>query len=140
MYVVSCKYSPCGDVQSRGIVTRVMRQIIWHARYFLASRGIYSACGDDARHCLACLTNWHARDTSHDFNMAAPSEVVTDLIAEDNLVELWADYPCIFDVRSTDFKNRDLNGSRHCRRLRQKCKDDVWVISICASQWAALCG
>ncbi len=50
---------------------------------------------------------WERTDTSHDFNMAGPSEVVTDLIAEDNLVELWADYPCLFDVRSTDFKNRD---------------------------------
>ena len=30
-----------------------------------------------------------------------------EYILEDKLVDLWPNYPCLFDVRSPDFKNRD---------------------------------
>ena len=34
------------------------------------------------------------------------SELVTDAILEDQLVDIWQEYPCLY-VRSSDFKNRD---------------------------------
>ena len=36
------------------------------------------------------------------------SELVTEAILEDKLVDIWPEYPCLYDVRSSDFKNRDL--------------------------------
>ena len=36
------------------------------------------------------------------------SEVVAEaILAEDKLVDVWPKYPCIYNVRSRDFKNRD---------------------------------
>ena len=35
------------------------------------------------------------------------SNMVSEVILEDKLVDLWQDYPCLYDVRSPDFKNRD---------------------------------
>lgn len=39
--------------------------------------------------------------------MTAPSEHVIEVLLEDSLVEIWPDYPCLYDVRSPEFKNRD---------------------------------
>lgn len=39
--------------------------------------------------------------------MAAQSELVAEAILEDKLVDLWQEYPCLYDVRSVEFKNRD---------------------------------
>ena len=36
------------------------------------------------------------------------SELVADAILEDQIVDIWPDYPCLYDVRSPEFKNRDL--------------------------------
>ena len=36
------------------------------------------------------------------------NDMVNDVLLEDKLVELWPDYPCLYDVRSPEFKNRDL--------------------------------
>ena len=36
------------------------------------------------------------------------SELVTEAVLEDKLVDIWPEYPCLYDVRSSDFKNRDL--------------------------------
>jgi hypothetical protein len=35
------------------------------------------------------------------------SNVVDEIVAEEKLVEIWPDHPCLYDVRSADFKNRD---------------------------------
>ena len=35
------------------------------------------------------------------------SNMVSEVILEDKLVDLWQDYPCLYDVHSPDFKNRD---------------------------------
>ena len=35
------------------------------------------------------------------------SEHVADVILEDQLVDIWPEYPCLYDVRSSEFKNRD---------------------------------
>ena len=36
------------------------------------------------------------------------SELVAEAILEDKLVDIWPKFPCIYNVRSPDFKNRDL--------------------------------
>jgi hypothetical protein len=38
--------------------------------------------------------------------MASPSVVVSDAILEDKFIDLWQDYPCLYDIRSPDFKDR----------------------------------
>ena len=39
--------------------------------------------------------------------MADHSELVAEAILEDQLVDIWSDYPCLYDVRSPGFKNRE---------------------------------
>ena len=34
--------------------------------------------------------------------------LVSDALLEDKFVTIWPDYPCLYDVRSVDFRNRDL--------------------------------
>ena len=34
--------------------------------------------------------------------------LVSDALLEDKFVKIWPDYPCLYDVRSFDFRNRDL--------------------------------
>ena len=38
----------------------------------------------------------------------ATHDVVADIMLEDKMADLWPDYPCLYDVKSPDFKNRDL--------------------------------
>ena len=38
---------------------------------------------------------------------ASETSVMNEYISEDKLVDLWPNFPCLFDVRSPDFKNRD---------------------------------
>ena len=33
--------------------------------------------------------------------------LLSEIMLEEKLVELWPDYGCLYDVRSPDFKNRD---------------------------------
>ena len=40
--------------------------------------------------------------------MAEQSALVTDVILEDKIADIWPDYPCLYDVASPDFKNRDM--------------------------------
>ena len=41
--------------------------------------------------------------------MSANNDVLLkDALLEDNIVTLWPDYPCLYDVRSVDFRSRDL--------------------------------
>ena len=47
------------------------------------------------------------RDTPHDCKMAAPAEYLNDAVLEENLVDFRPDYPCLYDVRSPDFTNRE---------------------------------
>ena len=59
-------------------------------------------------------------------NMSAHSElVVADAILENQIVDVWPDYPCLYDVRSTEFKNRDLRENalgEIVEKLRQTSK------------------
>ena len=41
--------------------------------------------------------------------MTASNDVlVSDALLEDKFVTIWPDYQCFYDVRSVDFRNRDL--------------------------------
>ena len=41
--------------------------------------------------------------------MTASNDVlVSDALLEDKFVTIWPDYPCLYDIRSVDFRNRDL--------------------------------
>ena len=41
--------------------------------------------------------------------MTASNDVlVSDALLEDKFVNIWPDYPCLYDVRSVDFRNTDL--------------------------------
>ena len=40
--------------------------------------------------------------------MANESCISTEAVLEDKLADFWPDFPCLYDVRSSDFKNRDL--------------------------------
>lgn len=46
-------------------------------------------------------------DSIDTLNQNECSEIVTEAILEDQLVDIWPDYRCLYDVRSSDFKNRD---------------------------------
>ena len=35
------------------------------------------------------------------------NNALDEIVAEEKLVEIWPDHPCLYDVRSADFKNRD---------------------------------
>ena len=60
------------------------------------------------------------------------SIVVHEAILEDQIADLWPDYPCLYDVKSSDFKNRDLRDQaveEMGKKLGQsgKCKSAVLV-------------
>ena len=39
----------------------------------------------------------------------ATHDVVADIMLEDKIADLWPDYPCLYDVKSPDFKNIEFN-------------------------------
>lgn len=40
--------------------------------------------------------------------MAANNSTVAEAVLKDKLTNFWPDYPCLYDVRCPDFKNREL--------------------------------
>ena len=40
--------------------------------------------------------------------MANNCSIVSEAVLEDKLADFWPDFPCLYDVRSSDFKNREL--------------------------------
>ena len=48
--------------------------------------------------------------------MPGQSELVVDAILDDKIADLWPDYPCLYNVRSPDFKNREI---------REKAFEDI---------------
>ena len=40
-------------------------------------------------------------------NKMAAQSLVQEVVNEEKLIDLWPDHPCLYDVRSKDFKNRD---------------------------------
>ncbi len=37
------------------------------------------------------------------------SEIMNEILTEDKLVQMWPDFPCLYDEQSPAFKNRDLH-------------------------------
>ena len=68
-------------------------------------------CGDQTTSALE-QDNVGMRATSRTIknNMADQNqthELVSDVLFEDHLVDMWPQHPCLYDVRSSGFKNRD---------------------------------
>ena len=68
-------------------------------------------CGDQTTSALE-QDNVRMRATSKIIknNMADQNqthELVSDVLFEDHVVDMWPQYPWLYDVRSSDFKNRD---------------------------------
>ena len=40
-------------------------------------------------------------------NKMATQSLVKDVVNEEKFIDLWPDHPCMYDVRSPEFKNRD---------------------------------
>ena len=40
--------------------------------------------------------------------MEDQSQLLADLRLEDKIADIWPEYSCLYDVRSPDFKNRDM--------------------------------
>ena len=40
--------------------------------------------------------------------MAATSTFMSETIAEDKLAAVWKEFPCLYDVRSQSFRDREL--------------------------------
>ena len=40
--------------------------------------------------------------------MATTYDIVNEVLLEDKLVQMWPDYPCLYDVGAASFKNRDV--------------------------------
>ena len=40
--------------------------------------------------------------------MEDKSQLLADVLLEDKIAHLWPEYPCLYDVRSLDFKNQDM--------------------------------
>ena len=69
-------------------------------------------CGDQTTNALE-QDNVGMRATSRTIknNMVDQNqthELVSDVLFEDHLVDTWPQHPCLYDVRSSGFKNRDF--------------------------------
>ena len=40
--------------------------------------------------------------------MEDQSQLLANVLLEDKIADIWPEYPCLYDVRSPDFKNRDM--------------------------------
>ena len=57
--------------------------------------------------------------------MAANNSIVADAVLEDELADLWPDYPCLYNVPRPEFKNwelRDKAFQELAEKLRTTCK------------------
>ena len=70
--------------------------------------------------------------------MAAHCELVADAMLEDQIADIWPDYPCLYDVRSTAIKNRDFR-KQALQELAEKlgqpgklCRNyfKVWIVHM----------
>ena len=55
--------------------------------------------------------------------MADRSELVREAILEDKIVDLWPEHPCLYNIRSPDFKNRDLR-EKAFQEIAEKLEKD----------------
>ena len=67
----------------------------------------------------------------------AAQNVVADIMLEDQIADMWPDYPCLYDVRSPDFKNRDLRESgiqEIAEKVGKTGKRGSYHIFICSNR------
>ena len=57
--------------------------------------------------------------------MAACSAVIAEAMLEDQLADIWPDYVCLYDVRSPEFKNRELR-DRASREIAEKLGKTIY--------------
>ena len=80
-------------------------------------------CGDQTTSALE-QDNVGMRATSRTIknNMADQNqthELVSDVLFEDHLVDMWPQHPCLYDVSSSDIKNRD-SGEKALEEIAEK--------------------
>ena len=70
---------------------------------------ILTVCGviENSAHCLECSRARVAMVSTTGQDKMATQSLVKDVVNEEKLIDLWPDYPCMYDVRSPEFKNRD---------------------------------
>jgi hypothetical protein len=49
------------------------------------------------------------------------SAVIAEAIVEDEIADIWPDYPCLYDVWSPDFKNREMR-ENSVVKIAEKCE------------------
>ena len=84
---------------------------IRHVGYFWPREANSSMCAAIVRIWLSLVNQPSNENALHihvtsEFMMASGS-VVSEFMLEEKLVELWPEYSCLYDVSSTEFKNRD---------------------------------
>ena len=62
---------------------------------------------------------------------AEQHDLVEGASLEDKLVDLWPDYPCLYDVRSADFRNRDKRESAFEEIAEKLSQSGDVIIGIC---------
>ena len=57
--------------------------------------------------CSAAKINWQQSCSVYGISeMATTHGIVNDVLLEDKLVQMWPDYPCLYEVKAPSFKNR----------------------------------
>jgi hypothetical protein len=59
--------------------------------------------------------------------MASTNVQLTELLAEEKFVEIWPDYPCLYDVRSAEFKDRDRR-QQAMEEIAEKINQNGWFL------------
>jgi hypothetical protein len=67
------------------------------------------------------------------------SVVIAEAVVEDEIADIWPDYPCLYDVWSPDFKNREMRENSVvkiaekrgktgmlCQTLTHVCANAMW--------------
>ena len=63
----------------------------------------------------------------HTNNTADDCELVAEDIFNDQFVDMWPEYPCLYNVRSPNFKNWDLRGKAFQESSRTRLLYNPWV-------------
>jgi len=60
--------------------------------------------------CSAAEINWPTkiRSVYGISERATTHDIVNDVLLKDRLVQMWPDYPCLYDVRTIPFKSRNV--------------------------------
>ena len=59
------------------------------------------------------------------------NQLLNEIFTEDKLVQLWPDFPCLYDVQSSDFKNRDLRQQAMEAIATQVEQSGAYFVVVC---------